>query len=67
MCGLVGGYSTACRETDVTGMPFENSPQFRGAISFDNVAMAFLTLYQVISNEGWTEVLYLVPQLTVKS
>lgn len=32
----------------------------RGIISFDNMAFAYLTVFQVISLEGWITILYLV-------
>ncbi|RWS22891.1 voltage- gated calcium channel-like protein, partial [Leptotrombidium deliense] len=33
---------------------------FQGAISFDNVGMAWTAIFLVISLEGWTEIMYYV-------
>ena len=32
----------------------------RGTISFDNIGLAWVAIFQVISLEGWTEVMYLI-------
>lgn len=38
----------------------------RGIISFDNMGFAYLTVFQVISLEGWISILYLVSVIIVK-
>ena len=40
-------------------LKWEEGPN-RGVISFDNIGVAYLTVFQVISLEGWIQVLYLV-------
>ena len=39
---------------------------FNGAISFDNIGLAWVAIFLVISLEGWTEVMYFVQVLFVK-
>lgn len=45
-------YYTECRAGD--GNPFQ------GTISFDNVGMAWTTIFLVISLEGWSDIMYLL-------
>ena len=33
---------------------------FHGAISFDNIGLAWVAIFLVISLEGWTDVMYFV-------
>ena len=33
---------------------------FNGAISFDNIGLAWVAIFLVISLEGWTDVMYFV-------
>ena len=35
---------------------------FHGIINFDNIALAMLTVFQCITNEGWTTILYRVSE-----
>ena len=39
---------------------------FNGAISFDNIGLAWVAIFLVISLEGWTDVMYFVQVLFVK-
>lgn len=39
--------------------PGEFNP-FNGAISFDNIGLAWVAIFLVISLEGWTDVMYFV-------
>jgi hypothetical protein len=45
-------YYTECR----------NGPEnpFKGAISFDNIGYAWIAIFQVISLEGWVDIMYYV-------
>ncbi|KAK3869264.1 hypothetical protein Pcinc_025422 [Petrolisthes cinctipes] len=45
-------YYTDCR-------PGDKNP-FQGAISFDNIGLAWVAIFLVISLEGWTEIMYYV-------
>lgn len=45
-------YYTSCQHGD-------KNP-FQGAISFDNVGMAWTAIFLVISLEGWTEIMYYI-------
>ncbi|XP_067636401.1 voltage-dependent T-type calcium channel subunit alpha-1G isoform X1 [Eurosta solidaginis] len=45
-------YYTECREVG-------NNP-FQGTISFDNIGMAWVAIFLVISLEGWTDIMYYV-------
>lgn len=45
-------YYTECRAGD--------SNPFQGTISFDNVGMAWTTIFLVISLEGWSDIMYLL-------
>ncbi|XP_013787213.2 voltage-dependent T-type calcium channel subunit alpha-1H-like, partial [Limulus polyphemus] len=45
-------YYTICRAGD-------KNP-FRGAISFDNIGLAWVAIFLVISLEGWTDIMYYV-------
>ncbi|XP_054728206.1 uncharacterized protein LOC129237458 [Anastrepha obliqua] len=45
-------YYTDCRET-------AHNP-FQGTISFDNIGMAWVAIFLVISLEGWTDIMYYV-------
>lgn len=45
-------YYTECRAGDVN--------PFQGTISFDNVGMAWTTIFLVISLEGWSDIMYLL-------
>ena len=45
-------YYTECR-------PGDQNP-FQGTISFDNVGMAWTTIFLVISLEGWSDIMYLL-------
>lgn len=45
-------YYTECKAGD-------NNP-FQGTISFDNVGMAWTTIFLVISLEGWSDIMYLL-------
>ena len=38
---------------------------FHGAISFDNIGLAWVAIFLVISLEGWTDVMYFVQVATV--
>ena len=41
-----------------------NRPEFNyGLVHFDDIFNAFLTLFQVLLGEGWTQILYIVPNL----
>ena len=45
-------YYTLCRAG-------EKNP-FQGAISFDNIGLAWVAIFLVISLEGWTDIMYYV-------
>lgn len=45
-------YYTNC--TQLGGNPFQ------GTISFDNIGMAWVAIFLVISLEGWTDIMYYV-------
>lgn len=45
-------YYTDCRAGDIN--------PFQGTISFDNVGMAWTTIFLVISLEGWSDIMYLL-------
>lgn len=45
-------YYTNCR-------PGDKNP-FQGAISFDNIGLAWVAIFLVISLEGWTDIMYYV-------
>ncbi|CAG7718749.1 unnamed protein product, partial [Allacma fusca] len=51
-CVNWNSYYTDCR-------PGEMNP-FRGAISFDNIGLAWVAIFLVISLEGWTDIMYYV-------
>lgn len=48
-------YYTNCRAG-------EKNP-FQGAISFDNIGLAWVAIFLVISLEGWSEIMYYVSPL----
>lgn len=56
-----GGY--ICPEKEATCVEnFWEGPKY-GIISFDNIGYAMLTVFQCITMEGWTTVLYYVSDL----
>ena len=59
-------YYTKCTTGDTCGQQrFDNmcpgpTNPFHGAISFDNIGLAWVAIFLVISLEGWTDVMYFV-------
>jgi len=53
----IGGYD--CSSTNSTCLPKWEGPK-HGIVSFDNIFYAMLTVFQCITMEGWTTVLYYV-------
>jgi Ion transport protein len=46
-------------ENDQECLPYLDGPNY-GITSFDNIGVAMLTVFQCITLEGWTEVMYMV-------
>ncbi len=51
-CINLSRYYTQCR-------PGAPNP-FQGAITFDNILLAWVAIFQVISLEGWADIMYIV-------
>ncbi|XP_074649472.1 voltage-dependent T-type calcium channel subunit alpha-1H-like [Tubulanus polymorphus] len=54
--------STSCinwNQYYTTCQPGDKNP-FQGAISFDNIGLAWVAIFQVISLEGWVDIMYYV-------
>ena len=54
--GRACGSGEICRKATIGEWPGPNN----GITSFDNMFLAMLTVFQCITLEGWSEVLYLV-------
>ena len=53
-----------CPKEESECKPYWEGPKF-GIISFDNILFAMLTVFQCITMEGWTTVLYYVSKAPV--
>ena len=64
-CLPAGDTTFFCSRYDpITGEPFEN-PNY-GYVSFDDFAIAVLTIFTMITLEGWTDVMYVVQGKTAR-
>jgi hypothetical protein len=55
-CGKVLGSNFTCTNHNAANIPFPNYPSAHAG--FDNIWYAMLTVFQIITLEGWTEVWY---------
>lgn len=58
-CALAGSYGRHCKGNDTVCLMNWDGPN-NGITNFDNFAFAMLTVFQCITMEGWTDVLYWV-------
>ena len=54
----VSGTGTRCPDGQICKKNFEGPND--GITSFDNIFAGMLTVFQVITNEGWTDIMYWV-------
>uniref|UniRef100_A0A3Q3W2V9 Voltage-dependent L-type calcium channel subunit alpha n=1 Tax=Mola mola TaxID=94237 RepID=A0A3Q3W2V9_MOLML len=58
-CAFIGSYGRQCMRNGTVCHPKWEGPN-NGITNFDNFAFAMLTVFQCITMEGWTDVLYWV-------
>ena len=56
MCGISGGADCPAGQICSRYVPGPND----GITNFDNIFAGMLTVFQVITNEGWTDIMYWV-------
>jgi hypothetical protein len=60
VCPVVDGVQSVCRGSLPIYETMNPNPRANGGwISFDNLICAFLTIFQCLTVEGWTDILYL--------
>ncbi len=62
MCpeGTFCGHPQQYHMDDVDDNISSNSRLFYGVISFDNIVLSILTVFQVLIIEGWSDIMYVV-------
>ena len=58
-----GGYHCNLENNEICKQPWEGPNS--GITNFDNIGLACLTVFQCVTLEGWTDVLYNVSQLII--